>query len=73
MNMYTYIFGKVLSQVIRSLLIGTLPYLLTLAMGYQIVYWRFIVIAYCVDICVGLVNDASKEFAKHIQNKAKQS
>lgn len=73
MNIYTYVLGKVLSQIIRAILIGTLPYLLTLAMGYHIIYWHFIVIAYCVDICVGLVNEAAKEFSKRMLTDAKQS
>ena len=72
-NMYTWIFSKVLSQIIRAFLIGTIPYFLAKVMGYEIVYWHFLVIAYCADIFAQLTTDLSKSFAKWSKEHTTQS
>lgn len=53
------------SQVTRAILIGTLPYLVSLLMGYRIEYWHFLVLAYLVDTGGQLINKIIAGFVKN--------
>ncbi len=64
------IISKVISQVIRAILIGTLPYILIWAMGYSIIYWHFLVVAYLVDACGQLTSAIFVGISKNIQRNA---
>lgn len=59
--------GQLISQVIRAILIGTVPFLFLVAVGDKVIYWHFLIAAYLVDTIAGLVNSFFKRLGAKLQ------